>query len=188
MDWDKYEWVGYLFVIVLFVVGCLLNSCKSVQTQERVNYHDSVILSYRYDTTHIIIQDTSRVEASVDSEKESKTEIVFGDGGGSWNSQTGQAENVKSVRQSSRERELQRLVVEQYEMIDEQLVTIDSLQTCVTDLKEELEEKQNTADIRPKASGWHWFLVWWFWASVLVLLVWAGVKAWKIYKRYWLHI
>lgn len=173
-------------VILLFLAAVLLlGSCKSMQSVEKVNYIDSVITHQVYDTTRITIADTIKVEASRESEKESETEIVFGAGGGTYNAQTGEATNVQSVKQSSKERELQQLVYNQQTTIDQQSATIDEQQNRITQLEQEVEEKQNTADIKPKRNGWDRFCTWYTIISWLLIIL---CIAWWAFKKFYLHI
>lgn len=168
-------------VILLFLAAVLLlGSCKSMQNIEKVNYRDSVITHHVYDTTRITITDTIKVEASKESEKESETEIVFGEGGGTYNAQTGEATNVQSVKQSNKERELQQLVYNQQTTIDQQSATIDEQQNRITQLEQEVEEKQNTSDIKPKRNGWDRFCTWWFVVTAILLLV--KIAVWAMEK------
>lgn len=146
-------------------------SCKSMQSVEKINYRDSVITQIVYDTTRITITDTIHVTASSESERESDTDILFGAGGGTYNTQTGEATNVIGVKQSKKEKELQQLVVEQKTTIDQQSATISEQSTYISHLQSELEEKQNTADIKPKRSGYDRFCSWWFWITAILLLL-----------------
>ena len=171
--------LGLLLAAIL-----LLGSCKSVQVVEKVNYRDSTILHHKYDTTRITITDTLHVTASNESEKESDTDIVFGAGGGTYNTQTGEATNVIGVKQSKKENELQQLVINQQTTIDKQSATIDEQNTRISDLESELEERQNTADIKPKRSGWDRFCTWWVVISWLLMLLYA---AWWAFKTFYLR-
>ena len=170
---------------VLFLVcSVLLIGCKSVQTVHKADLRDSVAVQYRYDTTHITITDTLRVEIIKDSEKEQQTEIVFGDGGGSYNASTGQTENVKSVRQSNKEKELAKTVSRLTETVTEQSVRIDSLQQVLKAYKIMTDTKQNTADIKPKRSGWDKFCTWCVIISWALMLLYA---VWWAFKKFYLH-
>ena len=170
-----------ILACAIFLAALLLfGSCKSVQTVEKVNYRDSTILHHKYDTTRITITDTIKVEASRESEKESDTDIVFGAGGGTYNTQTGEATNVVGVKQSKREKELVQLVADLTETIDMQHTALEERDVRITELEKELEEKQNTADIKPKRSGYARFTSWWFWITALLLLI--KIAAWMMEK------
>ena len=161
--------VYHLALLLAFCATMI--SCKSMQSVEKINYRDSVILHQVYDTIRITITDTIHVTASSESERESDTDIVFGAGGGTYNTQTGEATNVVGVKQSKKEKELQQLVVEQKTTIDQQSATISEQSTYISHLQSELEEKQNTADIQPKRSGYDRFCSWWFWITAILLLL-----------------
>ena len=170
-------------VAIICVLALLFTGCKSVQVKENINYRDSVISHHKYDTTRITFTDTLHVTASSESERESDTDIVFGSGGGTYNTQTGEATNVVGVKQSKKEKELQQLVVVQKTTIDKQSAIIDEQKEQITKLEKELEEKQNTADIVPQRKSWDRFCAWYTIISwVLVLLI----VAWKLFKRFYL--
>ena len=169
-----------IFLAALLIFG----SCKSMQSVEKVNYRDSVITQIVYDTTHITITDTIKVTASSESKKESDTEIVFGEGGGTYNAQTGEATNVAGVKVSSKEEELRQLVIDQRTTIDQQSATIDEQNTRISELESELEQKQNTSDIKPKRNGWDRFCTWWVVISWILI---ALCIAWWAFKKFYLH-
>ena len=169
---------------LFFAALLLFGSCKSVQAVEKVNYRDSTILHHHYDTTHITLTDTIHVTASNESERESETEIVFGAGGGTYNAHTGEATNVAGVKQSSKEKELQQLVLNQVTTINRQSATIDSLNATIKQLKKESEEKQNTSDIKPQRNGWDRFCTWYVIISWILV---ALCVAWWAFKRFHLH-
>lgn len=183
-----------LTVLKALLIGCFVwmciamcAGCKSIQTETQINYHDSTIMHHRYDTTRITITDTLHVEASAERDKESETEIVFGHGGGTWNAVTGEATNVANVKQASRERELQKEVTTYKHVADSAFAMCDSLYRANHDLQEQIEQQQNTKDITPR-SGWDRFTTWWFIGSVVVLLLLLAYGAWRLYRKYYLHI
>lgn len=172
-----------LCISIFFAALLLFGSCKSVQVIEKVNYRDSVIFHHKYDTTRITITDTLHVTASSESERESDTDIVFGAGGGTYNTQTGEATNVVGVKQSKKEKELQQLVINQKTTIDTMSATIDEQKEQITQLEKELEEKQNTDDIKPKRSGWDKFCTWYTIISWIILIL---CIAWWAFKKFYL--
>ena len=187
LEWDKHEWIGYLFILVLFVIGCFFGGCSSVKTAVETEQHDSIRTEYVHDTMSIVVRDTLYLESMIEKESHEGTEIEFGEGG-TYNAATGQAGNVKLVKTSKKEKEQAQTIVKQASEIEAYKSRNDSLRQVLKTYKLLGQKEQNTADIKPKMSGWHRFLVWWFWASVLVLI---GLVAWwglKIYRKYWLHI
>ena len=176
--------IGIGLMLGIFIIYCFV-SCRSIQTSEQLNYRDSVVTKYVYDTTKITISDTTHIEVSTQSDKESKTIILFGNSGGSYNALTGQADNVQSIEQSGKENELSRLVADYKSELQAAKRLIELQENEITVLKKENELLQNTEEIKPSVSGWHRFLVWWFWISIIVVLVAVG---WQLFKRFYLHI
>lgn len=170
---------------VALVLALLLLGCKTQQSVHTANLSDSTVVHHIYDTTRITVNDTLHAESSKTSEQEQLTEIVFADGGGSYNAQTGQAEGVKSVKSSNKVKELQQTIISQQKTIDAYSARIDSLQQTITNYSEQDEIKLNTADIKPKTSSWHKFLVWWFVITLGLIIL---RVAWWAFKKYYLHI
>lgn len=96
--------------IIAFIFACIFTGCKTpaaVSTQTDVQ--DSTRIEYRIVHDTIIQHDTVYINEKTvkDSETESETTIHFGDGGGTYNSKTGDATNVTGVgtKESKREKE-----------------------------------------------------------------------------------
>ena len=172
---------------LLLLIFLMMTGCKSVQSQTQINYKDTTIVHTITDTTRIYITDTIHVEASSGSESESQTVIQFGEGGGTYNAITGQATNVDNVQQSSKDKEYQQIIKDQKTTIDRRDATIDSLHRANIELQEQIEQQQNTKDITPR-SGWDHFTTWWFIGSCIVLLILLAYAAWRIYRKFFLHI
>ena len=137
----------FLVIFTIFFLICiLLGSCKSVKTEVQYQYRDSVITHYVTDTTHVTVVDTTHVEISSDSQKENETEIHFGEGGGTYNAQTGVATNVISVKQSSKEKELQSMVLTQKNTIDSLAAANNLLQQSISEIQDNEHHEENTND------------------------------------------
>lgn len=172
-----------LIWVVVVVIAFCLGSCRSLKTETVINYRDSVITHYRFDTIHITITDTIHVEASSENESESNTEIQFGKDGGTWNTQTGEATNVASVKQASKEKELQNIKAVFKHITDSIALQIDSLNHIITNFHAEEHNEQNTKAITPR-SGWDKFCTWWTVCSWIVLIL---LAAWWAFKKFYLH-
>lgn len=176
-------------VVALLCALCLLfGGCKSRQCTAVVVQRDSVVYSFWYDTTHVCVYDTIVVEVKDAKVASDSTDVVFVAEGGSYNLHTGQAEGVVSIRTSRREQELSQLTARQTTLLEAHRRLVDSLQQVVKSRESQIESKENTDEIKPKVSGWHRFLVWWFWVSVVLIVLWLAWQAWNIYRKYWLHI
>jgi len=173
---------GLVTMIALFAFGC-----KSVQTQTQIVYKDSTIVHTITDTAHITVTDTIHVEASKENESESNTEIQFGEGGGTYNMQTGEMTNVANLKLSSTVKELQKMNYTYKHIADSASAKCDSLFAANRDLQEQLERKENTKDITPR-SGWDKFTTWWFIGSCIVLLLLLAYGVWRLYRKFYLHV
>lgn len=175
--------VFLLIFSIFFAICILLGSCKTIKTETQIVYKDSTIVHTITDTAHITVTDTIHVEASKENESESETEIVFGDGGGTWNATTGEATNVASVKQSSKEKELQKLNATYKHIADSASAKCDSLFAANRNLQEQINHQENTKEITPRG-GWDKFCTWWTIGSWIVMLL---LLAWWVFKKFYLH-
>jgi len=176
-----------LIWLMVMLIGWFVFGCKSIQTEVQYQYRDSVITHTVYDTSRVTVTDTIHVEASNQHESENQTEIQFGAGGGTYNAQTGEATNVVNVKQSSKEKELQQIVLNYRHAVDSTEAKCDSLYAANRDLQEQIEHKENTKDITPR-SGWDKFCTWWFVGSCIVLLLLLAYGCWRLYRKFYLHV
>lgn len=157
-------WDDILFGIAISISALLLvafSGCKTIETSKTdlstTNRKDSVRTEIRYVTDTIYQTTYVQVKDSSENEKQSSTEIVFGDGGGTWNSQTGEATNVSSVKTNESEKNLR--------------LQVSSLESQLTDLHKELQSKNDSITKlkqknnvvekykeKPK-NNWYWWLV-----------------------------
>lgn len=174
----------FLLIFSLFFVICiLLGSCKSIKTDVQYQYRDSVITHHVIDTTHVQGYDTTHIEQSQETYKDNELEIQFGEGGGTYNAQTGEATNVNNVKQKSQVKELQNTVTSQAITIDCMSATIDSLRQALNEVQGEEHHDENTKDITPR-SGWDKFCTWWTVGSWILLIL---LAAWWAFKKFYLH-
>lgn len=130
-------WDDILFGIAISVCALLLvafSGCKTIDSHKTdlstTDKQDSVrteikhITDTIYQTTYVLVKDSST------NEKESTTEITFGNGGGTWNATTGEATNVSSVKTNETEKNLR--------------LQVSNLESELTDLHQELQEKNDS--------------------------------------------
>lgn len=156
-----------LCIFIFFATLILMSSCKSVQVIEKVNYHDSTVVHHKYDTTHVTFTDTSHVEVHHTVTTETGTTITFGEGGGTYNSHTGQATNVTGVQEHSSTTEQHDSIANLKKQVDMYKAIADSLSEQITNYRSELYEER----IKPKRSGYDTFCSWWFWITAILLLL-----------------
>ena len=162
-----------VMVALLFMLSTMLCGCASTKTVQKVNYVDSTVVHHQYDTTHIVVQDTNRVEQHVQINDTSFVLIQFAQGGGTYNAKTGEATNVSSVQQSESHRESRDSIAAYKRQIDAFRAVTDSLTQQVSNYASELTEERTV----PKRSGYDKFCSVWFWCSLIVLLL---IVLWKV--------
>lgn len=177
----KNTFSSYCFDCVVIIVCAFvatLSGCKSIQTQENIQYKDSTIYHYHYDTLHTTITDTLHIRTNSEEQSSTETEIIFADGG-TYNAQTGEALNVQTVRTTEQVKILQNLVLTKQTIIEQQANIIDSLNSQISSLQNDITTKQNTTDIKPSLNGWQRFIMgsgYVLWGIIIILLIILIVK------------
>ena len=171
--------VHILCLAVLFAVCS--TGCKTVQTQERIVYRDSTTVRVVHDTIREIVHDTTHIAVQHSIRTDEGTVIEFANGGGSYNSKTGEANNVQRVQEQKQAEQNTDMQIDRQHTAEVYKTFSDSLQNSLIDLQQENEAlKQATAPTK-----WHRFLVWWFWISLLVIVssvIWWVIKTFYFRK------
>ena len=162
----RYGVGGGIIALLLWVLFGMC-SCASTKNMEKTEYNDSTRTHIVYDTITVTITDTVRVEVHSKKETEDGTEINFGQGGGTYNSKTGEATNVASVKQNSKSTETEDLIRERKTQIDAFRATTDSLTAQVEHYASEFAKERQM----PKRTGWDRFCTWWFIITAILLLL-----------------
>lgn len=169
----------FIFCAILAFAICN-TSCKTVQTQESIKYRDSTTVRVVRDTIRETVFDTVTITVQHSIKTDEGTVIEFAAGGGSYNSRTGEANNVQRVHEQKQAEQNSNLQIDWQHTAEVYKNYSDSLQHSLTNLQAENESLQQ-ATIPTK---WHRFLVWWFVitiASAILTLAWWAVK--KFYFR-----
>ena len=162
---DRWEWVILLIGVTILLLGCLLGGCKTIQTSEQVVQRDSVVYHHRYDTTHFTITDTTHIVITDSLHEQHNTTITFA-GSGSYNSQTGEAQNVASVQTTADIRRLQQSNIQKGLVIDSLQARLDSANTTIRDL-----QSSQTIVSNDKLNGWERFIMGCGYALLGLLLI-----------------
>ena len=171
--------VCIMLIWVVFILVCLfLGSCRSVQQVVEYQYRDSVIV--HHDTTHTCITDTNYVEQHVIVTDTSHIVIQFGEGGGTYNAQTGHATNVSGVQQSTFHNEQRDSTAFYKHQVESLTASNDSLSQSIGNYKSELKKEQAV----PKRTGWDRFCTWYVIISWILI---ALAIAWWCFKKFYLH-
>lgn len=172
----RYGVVIGVIVALLFLAICA-TSCKTVKTTtiEKINWKDSTDIHVVYDTVTVTVTDTIHVEVHSSKQTEDGTEINFGQGGGTYNSKTGEATNVASVKQSSKSTESKDSIANLKHQVEAYQAKCDSLAHQISDYASELEQTKESG-----RSGWDRFCTWWFLITAVLLL--AKLACWVMEK------
>lgn len=154
--------------IALTIILCLLfPGCASSKHMERYSGKDSTIYHHIYDTTRIVVAVTRSETKHSSTETKSGKQIFFGEGGGTYNDQTGEATNVSSVisdTHSSTETDSTALYRAE---LDAMQARNDSLSQVYETLESQLETERTV----PKRTGYDRFCSRWFWITAIWLLL-----------------
>lgn len=162
--------------VVLTVLLCLLfPSCKSVQASEKVNVRDSVEIRW-HDSIRWNIRDSLHIiEHHVTVKDSTGLTIQFGQGGGTYNSKTGEATNVAGVHQTDTHHE-QRDSISHYRTLASYYAQrSDSIANRYNALQTEYEKVS-----KQTRTGYDRFCSWWFWITAILLLI--KLAAWVMEK------
>ena len=170
--------VWLLFFAICLLLGFCSTGCRSVQQVVEYQYRDSVIV--HHDTTHTYVVDTNYVEQHVIVTDTSHIVIQFGEGGGTYNAQTGQATNVSGVQQSTFHNEQRDSMAFYKHEVETLTASNDSLSQSIGNYKSELKKEQAV----PKRSGWDRFCMWWVIISWILIIL---AVAWWCFKKFYLR-
>ena len=158
-------WDDILFGIAISISALLLvafSGCKTIESNKTdlstTNKNDSVRTEIKHITDTIYQTIYVQVKDSTESEKNTTTEIVFGNGGGTWNATTGEATNVSSIKTNETEKNLR--------------LQVSNLESELTDLHKELSEKNDSISKlnqknnvvekykeKPRNNWWIWLVI-----------------------------
>ena len=153
-----------LFILTMFL--CLI-SCRAQKEITDSVRNDSVRVEYRYYTDTIVVHDTVYIKGTTITDKESNTQIHFGEQGGSYNTKTGEANGVTGVTMSNKEKEQAETIISLTNEINRITALNDSLQSKIS------SEDVKTEIIPEKMNKWERFIYicgYILWAYILIRL------------------
>lgn len=120
-----------LIATILIAIALVVASCATPKNvTETIEKNDSVGVNFYSEKDTIIIRDTVYINSTTvkDSESEEETTLHFGDGGGTFNVNTGEATNVTNATQkkSKREKELEKEVARWQRTAEQYKCSLDS--------------------------------------------------------------
>lgn len=144
-----------------------LFGCASSKNIEKSSGRYSIIYHHIYDTTKIVIAVTQSVQSHSSTATKSGKQINFGEGGGTYNEQTGEATNVSSVISDTETSSESDSIAQYREDITLERTRNDSLAQKISEYQSEISEERS----RPKRTGYDRFCSWWFWITAILLLL-----------------
>jgi len=178
--------VATIFVILIAAI-IALSACASIKTTTNEHYSDSVRVEYRHDTAFIRTTDTVYVEQSAQTEHTERSDIEFVDGGGSVVLDSLgnllRIENIRNLRLNRTQTEQAQTIARQTSLIEAYKSENETLRRLLKSKTIMQDTERDTEAVTPKSSGWHRFLVWWFFITAGILFAFAAYKGWKIYLR-----
>lgn len=159
-----------LFILTIFL--CLV-SCRAQKEITDSVKNDSVRVEYRYYTDTLVIHDTVYIKGTTITDKESNTQIHFGEQGGSYNTKTGEANGVTGVTMSNKEKEQAETIISLTNENKRITAVNDSLMTKIS------KEDTKTEVIPEKMNRWEHFMYisgYVLWGIILLLLIYFILK------------
>lgn len=172
--------ISVILILMVLLAAFLLPGCRTKQHIEQLHFRDSTVIHIINDTTHVTIYDTAHIEVQHSIRTSEGTTIEFCEGGGTYNSHTGEAANVRTVHEEKNAEQDMHTVIDWKHQTDSMKVSVDSLNERISNLQAENQVLQETS----VSSGWHSFLVRYFFiTAILVIFI---VAAW-LFKKFYLH-
>lgn len=168
-------WIIIVAVLVTVALCLISPGCKSVKVVEQTNVKDSTVYTYRDSVIYHYRDSIRLVEQKVLVNDSASLVIQFGQGGGTYNSKTGEATNVTGVQQTdthSEQRDSTAYYRNRY--FDEVSYNEFLSQRCI-DYNNQLTEER-----KKSRTGYDRFCSWWFWITALLLL--AKIACWVMEK------
>ncbi len=183
---EPFSWFDVIvFILAAIAVSYIMTSCKTIETtstdKSKIDRKDSVVRVVETKTDTIYKTIVVEKKDSSTNEKSGQVEIVFADGGGTWNATTGEATNVSSVKTSEAEKNFQ--------------IKIEYMEVKITELHKELKVKsdsiaqlkqqnnvQTTHKEKPR-TNWYWWLVIGFGLGVGVVIALKKVPITSVFMK-----
>lgn len=177
------NWIWWV-IIAAISVALACSSCRTPKNiTETIEQKDSTSTQVRQERDTLIVHDTVYINSTTvrDSETNEETTLRFGEGGGTYNTNTGEATNVTDVTQSKskREHELEEEVKEWKKTAEQYKSSLDSARVVNaifnSDTKEEpvgmtkIERFFHTSGIIA-------------WILIAIALVWFVIKILRKFK------
>ena len=168
--------VNLSLIVLVFAYIFSASGCASTKSMDKTDASENNTTQTSGEVTNVTQTDSTESEQHSSTETETGTEILFGSGGGTYNSKTGEATNVAGVKEKSKSHEQQDIIIRQKSQIEVLQARCDSLSSQVSTYQRELSEEKE----RPRRTAYDRFCSKWFWISAIILLI--KLAAWVMEK------
>ena len=168
-------WIIIVAVVLTILLCLLFPSCKSLQASEKVNVRDSVAIRWHDSIRWNIRDSVVTIYNHVTVKDSTGLTIQFGQGGGTYNSKTGEATNVTGVHQTDTHHEQRDSTAHYRTLASDYAQRSDSIANRYNALQTEYEKVS-----KQTRTGYDRFCSWWFWITAILLLI--KLAAWVMEK------
>ena len=156
--------ISLFAIIALYIL--LASGCRSIQVSEQINWRDSTVINYK-DSIQWVYRDSVRIiEHNITVRDSSGLFIQFAQGGGTYNSKTGEATNVAGVQQSDTHHEQRDSTNFYRALASDYQHRSDSL-----DIMRSLWQSDYEQAVKNSRTLYDRFCSWWFWITAILLLL-----------------
>lgn len=148
--------VGFIVVMVL-----LFCSCKTTKTtindKSEINENTNVVEDVKSDSTST---NQTKEETTTTKEKETtkdKTELIFGDDGGTYNANTGEFTNVVGAKIDSEKEKLKSEIKTLYEQYNQIKTEFEAYKDSVNQVNKKLDIESKVEETYQM--DWYWFMI-----------------------------
>ena len=164
------------YIAVIFFCLFICSGCASSKHMERYSGRDSTIYHHIYDTTRIVVAVTRSETKHSSTETKSGKQIFFGEGGGTYNDQAGEATTVSSIIFDATSTTETDSTAHYRAELGAMQARCDSLSEVCKTYASQLETERTV----PKRTGYDQFCSRWFWITACLLLL--KLAAWIMEK------
>jgi outer membrane murein-binding lipoprotein Lpp len=148
--------VGLLVVLTLLLCGCKTTK-TTINDKSEINENTNVVEDVKSDSTST---NQTKEETTTTKEKETtkdNTELFFGDGGGTYNTNTGEFTNVVGAKIDSEKEKLKSEIKTLYEQYNQIKKEFEAYKDSVNQANKKLDVESKVEETYQM--DWYWFMI-----------------------------